>query len=88
MLSRTLIIVAGLTLPLVAHGQVLAQDARSGSTETNLGSAGQFRNITSTGVTKPPGGGGPDSENRVSDQTRKQQAIDRKVETGICIGCN
>ena len=84
MRSTTLILALALSLPVAAQ----AQEAGRLPPESNLGSAGQFRDITSTGVTKPPGGGGAPSETRESDTTRKQQAIDRKVETGICIGCN
>jgi hypothetical protein len=81
MRALTLIAVLGIGLPGVA----LAQQS---GTEPNIGSAGQFRNITSTGVTKPPGRGAAPDEDRTSDATRKQRAIDKKVETGICIGCN
>lgn len=84
MRASILVLAFALNLPIAA----LAQEAGRLPPDTNIGSAGQFRNITSTGVTKPPGGGGAPNENRVSDSTRKQQAIDRKVETGICIGCN
>ncbi|MGU3359615.1 hypothetical protein ACLBWX_04700 [Methylobacterium sp. M6A4_1b] len=81
MRAVTLIAVLGIGLP----GMALAQQS---DTESNLNSAGQFRSITSTGVTKPPGRAEAPSEDRLSETTRKQQAIDRKVETGICIGCN
>ena len=81
MRALTLIAVLGIGLP----GAALAQQS---GTETNLGSAGQFRNITSTGVTKPPGRAAAPSEDHISDTTRKQRAIDKKVDTGICIGCN
>lgn len=84
MRSKLIILSLALAFPAVAQ----AQEASRLPAESNLGSAGQFRSITSTGVTKPPGGGGATSETRVSEPTRKQQAIDRKVETGICIGCN
>ena len=84
-MRRTALILAlGLSLPLAAQ----AQQSRNLPAEQNLDSAGQFRNITSTGTTKPPVGGGAASEDRLSEPTRKQQAIDRKVQTGICIGCN
>jgi hypothetical protein len=84
MRASILIFALALNLPIAAQ----AQDAGRLPADANLGSAGQFRNITSTGVTKPPGGAGAPNENRASDSTRKQQAIDRKIETGICIGCN
>lgn len=80
---RALTLIAGLAIGL--PGVALAQQS---GTESNLGSAGQFRSITSTGVTKPPGRAAAPEEDRVSDTTRKQRAIDKKVETGICIGCN
>lgn len=80
---RTLTLIA--LLGMGSPGIALAQQS---GTEQNLGSAGQFRNITSTGVTKPPGRAEAPSDERLSDTTRKQQALDRKVETGICIGCN
>lgn len=83
-MRRTALILAlGLSLPLAAQ----AQQSKTLPAEQNLDSAGQFRNITATGTTKPPGGGAV-SEERLSEPTRKQQAIDRKVQTGICIGCN
>lgn len=84
-MRRTVLILAlGFSLPLAAQ----AQQSGTLPPEQNLGSAGQFRNITATGTTKPPGGGGPTSQSEPSEPTRKQQAIDRKVETGICVGCN
>jgi hypothetical protein len=81
MRALTVIALLGIGLP----GAALAQQS---GTEPNLNSAGQFRNITSTGVTKPPGRAEAPSEERISETTRKQQAIDKKVGTGICIGCN
>ena len=84
MRNRILIVLFAVSLP----GAAWAQAAGTATNETNLESAGQFRNITSTGVTKPPGGGGAASEPRPSEATRKQQAIDRKIQNGICIGCN
>ncbi|KQP85643.1 MULTISPECIES: hypothetical protein [unclassified Methylobacterium] len=88
---RTLPLIA---LPLIAGlglgapSLALAQQTGTGPTEQNLNSAGQFRNITSTGVTKPPGRAGAGSDDVGSDAVQKQKSLDRKIETGICIGCN
>jgi hypothetical protein len=84
MRRTALLLIIGLMLPAGAQ----AQQSGPVANEPNAESAGQFRNITSTGVTKPPGGGDGVSENRPSEAVRKQRSIDRKIETGICIGCN
>ncbi|MCJ2034632.1 hypothetical protein [Methylobacterium sp. J-068] len=84
-----ILIAAALMVPFVVlPSAARAQEAGTLSGERNLGSAGQFRNITATGVTKPPGGGGAASEQRPAEASRRQQTLDRKIETGICIGCN
>ena len=55
----------------------------------NLESAGEFRNITSTGVTKPPGraldGASP---REAAEPTRQERTLDRRIGSGICTGCN
>lgn len=55
----------------------------------NLESAGEFRNITSTGVTKPPGRALDGARPRESSEpTRQERTLDRKIGQGICTGCN
>ncbi|WP_082479258.1 MULTISPECIES: hypothetical protein [unclassified Methylobacterium] len=55
----------------------------------NLESAGEFRNITSTGVTKPPGRALDGASPRESaEPTRRERTLDRKIGSGICTGCN
>ncbi|NEU10972.1 hypothetical protein G3T14_02345 [Methylobacterium sp. BTF04] len=87
MRNTIMIVLAGLCLP--AAGLPAAAQGAGATTEQNLGSAGQFRNITSTGVTKPPGATLDSSANpRSLDTPKKNRALDRKIETGICVGCN
>ena len=55
----------------------------------NLESAREFRNITATGVTKPPGRAQGGDRLRESDEpTRKERTLDRRIGSGICTGCN
>jgi hypothetical protein len=55
----------------------------------NIESAGSFRNITATGVTKPPGRALDDRLPReAAKPTGKERALDRRIGTEICIGCN
>lgn len=84
---RMMIGLLGLVGP--AFSLPLAAQEPAPTTERNLESAGQFRNITSTGVTKPPGAALPNRPNSDSvDSPQKNRALDRKIETGICVGCN
>lgn len=67
----------------VIGGPALSQGA-GGNTE----SAGQFRNIAPTGVTKPPGAAAaPDAPLKPKDRRKKRRDGDSGIK-GICIGCN
>ncbi|GJE19203.1 hypothetical protein [Methylobacterium marchantiae] len=69
--------------PAIAQGAGTSQ-----SSGGNIDSAGQFRNITSTGVTKPPGAAAaPDTQMKPEDR-RKQRKTEGSGIKGICIGCN
>ncbi|MBY0295223.1 MAG: hypothetical protein K2X71_04155 [Methylobacterium sp.] len=46
------------------------------------------RSITATGQTKPPGAAVGPRESQSGEQRDKIRDINRKVDTGICIGCN
>ena len=82
---RTLLLSATL---IMAGAAAFAQEpSPSGPTERNIDSAGSFRNITTTGVTKPPGTAAAPKEER-SDATQGQRKLDRKIGSGICVGCD
>ncbi|CAA2102748.1 hypothetical protein MBUL_01843 [Methylobacterium bullatum] len=83
------------TLRLLAAGLfiagatgVLAQTAGTSTTGQNLDSAGAFRNITPTGVTKPPGAAAaPDTPVKRDDKGKQRKSEGSGIK-GICIGCN
>lgn len=83
------------TLRLLAAGLfmtgatgVLAQTAGTSTTGQNLDSAGAFRNITPTGVTKPPGAAAaPDTPVKPDDKGKRPKSEGSGIK-GICIGCN
>lgn len=68
---------------------VLAQTASpSQTTGQNLDSAGSFRNIAPTGVTKPPGAAAAPDTRMSPDEGRKKGKTEGSGIKGICIGCN
>ncbi|KQO60678.1 hypothetical protein ASF32_08240 [Methylobacterium sp. Leaf91] len=68
---------------------VLAQTAGpSQTTGQNLESAGSFRNIAPTGVTKPPGAAAAPDTRLPPDEARKKGETEGSGIKGICIGCN
>ncbi|MCC0804838.1 hypothetical protein FPV16_01145 [Methylobacterium sp. W2] len=83
------------TLRLLAAGLfmtgatgVLAQTAGTSTTGQNIDSAGAFRNITPTGVTKPPGAAAaPDTPVKPDDKGKRPKSEGSGIK-GICIGCN
>ncbi|RZK87730.1 MAG: hypothetical protein EOO66_19465 [Methylobacterium sp.] len=78
----------GLSLAVLAVAPAPAQEA-GGAPVNNLESAREFRNITATGVTKPPGrAGGGERPRESSEPTRQERSLDRKIGQGICTGCN
>jgi hypothetical protein len=75
-------------LMALAAGPAPAQDTGAAPMK-NLESAGEFRNITATGVTKPPGRALDGAKPRESaEPTRQERTLDRKIGQGICTGCN
>ncbi|WP_019905462.1 hypothetical protein [Methylobacterium sp. 77] len=54
----------------------------------NVESAGQFRNIAPTGVTKPPGAAAAADTPLKPAERRKQRKTEGSGIKGICIGCN
>lgn len=83
------------TLRLLAAGLfitgatgALAQTAGTSPTGQNLDSAGAFRNIAPTGVTKPPGAAAaPDTPVKREDKGNRPKSEGSGIK-GICIGCN
>lgn len=81
----SLLLAAGLAL---AAGPALSQGVAP-EPMRNIESAGAFRNITATGVTKPPGRDlGAEQRRESAVPTGKERTLDRRIETQICVGCN
>ncbi|WP_027172064.1 hypothetical protein [Methylobacterium sp. 10] len=83
------------TLRLLAAGlfmtgatAALAQSSGTPTTGQNLDSAGSFRNIAPTGVTKPPGAAAAPDTPIKRDDSSKQRKSEGSGIKGICIGCN
>ncbi len=80
--------VTGLSATGLALGSGGAFAQGAGGSGGNLESAGQFRNITSTGVTKPPGSAAaPDTPVKPDERGKKRREVGPGIK-GICIGCN
>ncbi|WP_407522088.1 hypothetical protein [Methylobacterium oryzisoli] len=78
---------------LLAAGPLAAQTADPGALPSSRSgdpsSTGAVnRSITATGQTKPPGAAVGPREGQSGEQRDKIRDINRKVDTGICIGCN
>ncbi|WP_298967781.1 hypothetical protein [uncultured Methylobacterium sp.] len=85
-------LVAGaLALPAAAAAQATnPAPSTGGMTEPgSTGSVGSVdRNITGVGQTKPPGSALGPGDGTTPELRRKSRDLDRKIDTGICIGCN
>ncbi|MFE1600913.1 hypothetical protein [Methylobacterium sp. ID0610] len=90
-MSRSRLIGLGLAAALLGAGPAAAQTTAPGTSSPGAGvnepaSTGTTgRSITSTGQTKPPGRTAAPQESGQPDRIKE---INRKVDTGICIGCN
>ncbi|SFH00454.1 hypothetical protein [Methylobacterium gossipiicola] len=86
--TRSLRLLLASGLIAVAGGAALAQGVAPESMR-NIESAGTFRNITATGVTKPPGRAlGGERPRETDTPSAKERVLDRRIETQICVGCN
>ncbi|RVU16858.1 hypothetical protein [Methylobacterium oryzihabitans] len=83
-------LVAGaLTFPAAAQTTDPAPPAGGMTEPGSTGSVGGVdRNITGVGQTKPPGSALGPGDGTTPELRRKSREIDRKIDTGICIGCN
>ncbi|WP_018260601.1 hypothetical protein [Methylobacterium sp. WSM2598] len=81
----------GLLAATLGAGPLAAQNADPGApgpgaAPAEPGSTGTVnRNVTATGQTKPPGRAAAPREANQPDRVKE---LNRKVDTGICIGCD
>lgn len=85
---RTTLRLLAAGLLMTGAGGVLAQTSGTSTSGQNLDSAGSFRNIAPTGVTKPPGAAAaPDTPMKRDDDGKRRKSEGSGIK-GICIGCN
>ncbi|ACA17363.1 hypothetical protein M446_2951 [Methylobacterium sp. 4-46] len=76
----------GLLAATLGAGPLAAQNADPGAAPAEPGSTGTVnRNVMATGQTKPPGRAAAPREANQPDRVKE---LNRKVDTGICIGCD
>ncbi|MEH3146974.1 MAG: hypothetical protein PGN34_16855 [Methylobacterium frigidaeris] len=84
------IVAAGITIPAARAQTTNPATSTGGMTDPgSTGSVGTVdRNISGVGQTKPPGAALGPGDGTTPELRRKNEEIGRKIDTGICIGCN
>ncbi|GJD47421.1 hypothetical protein OPKNFCMD_0129 [Methylobacterium crusticola] len=88
-LAVTLVVGALAPLPATAQSGDPGAGAPATADPGSTGSVGAAnRSITGVGQTKPPGAALGPGEGTSPEVREKSREVNRKIDTGICIGCN